>query len=138
MSPMRPAIVHHVAEEDFKQVRAPFRWRVGRADAEMPFADKRGVATGLFERLWEQLRARQLITPRIVRRLLPDHSRHPDPIRVTAGQQCRPRRRTDTAIGKEVLESHAFVKQPVHVPRADVPRPKRAVIAPPLVIGEDD
>ena len=59
VTPVRPVIVHHVAEKAVKEIKAPLGRRVGRADAEMPFADQRGVVAGRLEQLWQQRRAGQ-------------------------------------------------------------------------------
>jgi hypothetical protein len=48
---VRPVIVHHVAEKTFEEIEAALGRSVGRADAEMPFADDGGVAASLFEEL---------------------------------------------------------------------------------------
>src|SRR5205823_4600427 len=86
----------------------------------------------------QQHRTRRQIAPRVIRLFVANDARHADTIREAAGKQRRARRRADATVRVKILERHSLAAKAVDVRRANVLRPKRAVLAAPEIVGEDD
>ena len=137
MAKVRGVAVHHVAEEAVEVVEAAFVRRVGRFEAEMPFADDAGVVARLLQFIRQRGHARFEVAPRVLR-LRADHARHAHAIRVATREQGRTRRRAHGAIGPHRGEEHALAADAVDIRRANIRGMVSGDIAVAVIIGEDD
>jgi len=79
------------------------------------------------------------ITPRVVGVFLANHTGNPDAIRGSSRSAAPARgRRAHRAVGVEILERHPFSEEAIDVRSLQSFVPNAAVVAPSLVIGQND
>ena len=133
---MRRVAVHHVAEKPVEVGEAALVRRVGRFKTEVPLADDGGVIARAAEHIRQGRDLWIEVSPGVPW-IGADDSRHPDPIRIAAREQGRPRWRANGAVRPHRGEEHALGGDPVDVGRAHVRHTIGRDIAITVVVGEN-
>ena len=122
---VRRVAVHHVVEEAVEEVEAAVVGQRGRGEAEVPFADERGVIAGGAEVIGERRHRGIEVAPGVVG-IGADGPGHADAVRVATAHERRARRRAHGGVGAHPRESHPLGGPPTLPPACSCRRQKPA------------